>query len=153
MVGPRSNRVEAPGEKAVTDWLAVVSAEHVRRGVSLGIAQIGHGKRAGLARMKEGETLIYYSPVERLGDRAPLRQFTAIGTIADEVIWQADEGAFKPFRRRVRYADAQPVALDDVKALLRLTAAPNWGYQLRRGLVPLEAADVAVLRQTMRPGS
>ena len=133
----------------MTAWLGVVSAEHVRRGVSLGIAQIGHGKRAGLARMKAGDTLVYYSPVEHLGDGTPLRQFTAIGTVADDVIWQADEGDFKPFRRRVRYEDAQPVPVKDVKPLLRLTTAPNWGHQLRRGLVPLEAADVAVLAESM----
>ncbi len=33
-----------------------------------------------------------------------------------------------------------------MKDRLRLTAAPNWGYQLRRGLVPLDEEDVAVLR-------
>ena len=130
-------------------WLGVVSAAHVRRGVSLGIAQIGHGKRAGLARMKEGDTLVYYSPVEQIGDGTPLRQFTAIGTVADDVTWQADEGDFKPFRRRVDYEDAHPVPVEDVKSRLRLTAAPNWGYQLRRGLLPLDADDVTVLRQSM----
>lgn len=133
------------------NWLGVVSAEHVRRGVSLGIAQIGHGKRAGLARMKEGDTLVYYSPVERLGDRTPLRQFTAIGTIADDEIWQADEGNFKPFRRRIRYEPTRPVSVEDLKSVLRLTSAPNWGYQLRRGLIPLDIADVDVLRACMRP--
>ncbi len=127
-------------------WLGVVSAEHVRRGVGLGIAQIGHGKRGGLARMRSGDTLVYYSPVERLGDRAPLRRFTALGTIADDDIWQADEGDFMPFRRRVRYEDVRPVPLEEVKDRLRLTASPNWGYQLRRGLVPLDEEDVAVLR-------
>ena len=127
-------------------WLGVVSAEHVRRGVSLGIAQIGHGKRGGLARMHEGDTLVYYSPVEQLGDSSPLRQFTAIGTIADNVIWQADENGFMPFRRRVRYENADPVCLDGVKELLTLTSTPNWGYQLRRGLIALDPDDVAVLR-------
>lgn len=130
-------------------WLGVVSAEHVRRGISLGIAQIGHGKRAGLARMHEGDTLVYYSPVNRLGDSAPLRQFTAIGTVADDLIWQADEDGFTPFRRRVRYEDAHPVCLGQIKGLLSLTSAPNWGYQLRRGLVELSADDVAVLRAAM----
>jgi hypothetical protein len=127
-------------------WLGVVSAEHVRRGVGLGIAQIGHGKRPGLARMKAGDTLIYYSPVEKLGDGTPLRQFTALGTVADDEIWQADEGDFRPFRRRMRYEEVRPVPLEEVKDRLQLTAAPNWGYQLRRGLVPLEEQDVAVLR-------
>ncbi len=130
-------------------WLGVVSAEHVRRGVSLGIAQIGHGKRAGLARMHEGDTLVYYSPVERLGDSSPLRQFTAIGTIADDVIWQADENGFMPFRRKVRYENADPVCLDGVKELLTLTSTPNWGYQLRRGLIALDPDDVGVLRAAM----
>ena len=133
----------------MTAWLGVASAEHVRRGVSLRIAQIGHGKRAGLARMEAGDTVIYYSPVEHLGDRTPLRQFTAIGTIADDVIWQADEGDFKPFRRRVIYEDAQALSLGDVKARLRLTTPANWGYQLRRGLVPLDPDDEALLRESM----
>ncbi len=132
-------------------WLGVVSAEHVHRGVSLGIAQVGHGKRAGLARMHEGDTLVYYSPVNRLGDSAPLRQFTAIGTVADDMIWQADEDGFTPFRRRVRYENAHPVSLGQVKEHLTLTSAPNWGYQLRRGLVALGADDVAVLRAAMLP--
>ena len=127
-------------------WLGVVSAEHVRRGVELGIAQIGHGERGGLARMEAGDTLVYYSPVERLGDKAPLRFFTALGTIADDEIWQADEGDFHPYRRRVAYQDVRPVPLQEVKDRLLLTASANWGYQLRRGLLPLEEQDLAVLR-------
>ena len=130
-------------------WLGVVSAEHVRRGVDLGIAQIGHGNRAGLARMGAGDTLVYYSPVEHMGDRVPLRQFTAIGTVADDEIWQADEGDFKPFRRRVHYEDARAVPVEDVKTQLQLTTGPKWGYQLRRGLIPLDADDVTVLRRSM----
>jgi EVE domain len=130
-------------------WLGVVSAEHVRRGVSLGIGQAGHGKRAPLARMRAGDTLVYYSPVERLGTAAPLREFTAIGTVADEEIWQADEGEFRPFRRRVSYEAVRPVPLDEVRNHLDLTSAPNWGYALRRGVVPLTDSDVAVLRSAM----
>ncbi|MEJ1231140.1 MAG: EVE domain-containing protein [Galbitalea sp.] len=42
-------------------WLGVVSRSHVERGVDLGIAQVMHGKRAGLARMKPGDWLVYYS--------------------------------------------------------------------------------------------
>jgi hypothetical protein len=133
-------------------WLGVVSAEHVERGVELGIAQLGHGKRSGLARMRAGDTLIYYSPSRSLGGSVPLRQFTAIGTIADDVIWQVDEGSFAPYRRRVRYEISQPVPLDDLKGLLRLTSTPNWGYQLRRGLVELTLDDAAVLRSALCQG-
>lgn len=134
----------------MTGWLGVVSAEHVQRGVRLGIAQIGHGKRGGLARMNPGDTLVYYSPVHRLGDTARLRHFTALGAIADEEIWQANEGDFRPWRRRVHYEATRAVPVQDVKSLLALTSTPNWGYQLRRGLVPLDPADVDVLRRAMR---
>ncbi len=130
-------------------WLGVVSAEHVRRAVDLGIAQIGHGKRAGLMRMHPGDTLVYYSPVERMGDAVPLRAFTAIGEIAAGDIWQADEGDFHPYRRSVAYEDAHPVPLDELRGVLHLTSTPNWGYQLRRGLIPLDEHDVEVIRAGM----
>lgn len=133
----------------MSGWLCVAPAEHVRRGVALGIAQIGHGKRAGLARMRPGGTLVYYSPVECLGDRTPLRYFTAIGTIAGDIIWQADKGGFWPFRRLVRYEDTRPISLDDVKTTVTLTSTPSWGDQLRRGLIALRPGDVDVLRKAM----
>lgn len=134
----------------MTAWLGVVSAAHVRRAQDLGIAQIGHGKRAGLARMHPGDTLVYYSPVEQRGDTTPLRAFTALGTIVDGEIWQADEGDFHPFRRRVEYATTRPLPLAEVQSELHLTAGPNWGYQLRRGLVPLDEHDAALLSERMR---
>lgn len=133
----------------MSNWLGVVSATHVRRGVQLGIAQINHGKRSGLARMHAGDTLIYYSPVEVMGDTAPLRAFTALGTITDDQIWQADEGEFKPYRRRVNFEDTRVVTLDELRAQLNLTQQPNWGYQLRRGLVTLDDHDTALIRDSM----
>ena len=137
----------------MTAWLGVVSAEHVRRGVSLSIAQIGHGKRTGLARMKAGDSLVYYSAQERLGEPPRLRCFTALGTVSDDEIWQADEGSFKPFRRRVSYdLSARPVPIDTLKPVLELTAPPNWGQQLRRGLIPLSDHDFALIHQAMRRG-
>ena len=82
----------------MSGWLGVVSAAHVRRGVELGSAQIGHNKRASLARMNAEYTLVYYSPLEQLGDRVPLQEFTALGELTDDDIWQADEGSFQPCR-------------------------------------------------------
>lgn len=129
-------------------WLGVVSADHVRRGVSLGIAQLGHGKRSGLARLRRGDWLIYYSPKTSMRDGEPLKQFTAIGEVVDDEIWQADEGSFQPFRRHIRYLrDARPVAVADLD--LDLTSQPNWGYQLRRGLIPLSERDLATVREAM----
>lgn len=131
-------------------WLGVVSAAHVRRGVELGIAQINHGKRAPLARMQPGDTLVFYSPTQQRGDRTPYQCFTAIGTVTDDDIWQADEGDFTPYRRRVNYLPATPVPLAELRPSLHLTQEPNWGYQLRFGLVPLDAHDVQIIREAMR---
>lgn len=133
----------------MTAWLGVVSAQHVARGVALGIAQIGHGKRAGLARMRRGDTLIYYSPTQCLGDKTPLRRFTAVGVISGDEIWQADEGDFRPHRRAVAYRESNAVPVDDLKGMLELTTNPHWGYQLRRGLIELTASDAATIEGAM----
>jgi hypothetical protein len=131
-------------------WLGVVSAEHVRRGVHLGIAQINHSKRAPLARMNTGDTLIYYSPTTVRGEPDGLQSFTAIGTFPDDTIWQADEGEFRPFRRRIDYEPAAAVTLDELRPRLELTSDANWGYRLRLGLIELAADDVALIREAMR---
>jgi len=133
----------------MTAWLGVVSAAHVRRARSLGFAQVNEGTRAGLARMSAGDRLFYYSPVEERGDAERLQEFTAVGIVADDTIWREDEGAFRPFRRRVDYLVTHPVALDDVRDQLELTSAANWGYQLRRGLIPLSDADAELIESKM----
>ncbi len=134
-------------------WLGVVSRNHVERGVGLGIAQVMHGKRSGLERMRPGDWLVYYSPRTAYPDGEPLKAFTAVGQIVDDDIWQADEGDFHPYRRKVDYlALKREVPVADVSSRLELTSTPNWGYQLRRGLIPLSETDVTVIRDAaMRP--
>jgi hypothetical protein len=131
-------------------WLGVVCRDHVRRGAGLGIAQLGHGKRSGLARLSPGDWLVYYSPRTSLRGGDALQAFTAVGEVADDEIWQADEGAFQPWRRRVRYlADAVEAPVAGFRGGLDLTSEPNWGYQLRRGLVELTPSDFARIRSAM----
>jgi hypothetical protein len=132
----------------VSNWLGVVSRAHVHIGVDLGIAQVMHGKRSGLARMHTGDWFVYYSPRTDYPSGEPVKSFTAIGQIADDEIYQANQGEFQPFRRRVDYLPLKrEVPIADVSAQLDLTAAPNWGYQLRRGLIPLSDADLAIIRE------
>jgi hypothetical protein len=131
-------------------WLGVVSREHVRRGVRLGIAQVNHGRRGPLERMKPGDGLVYYSPRERIRAGEEVRAFTAIGTIDDKESWQADEGDFQPWRRAVIYtADAREAPIRDLP--LELTARPDWGVQLRRGLLELSEQDFTTIADAMRP--
>jgi EVE domain len=134
-------------------WLGVVCRDHVRRAKSLGIAQLGHGRRPGLAKLTAGDGLVYYSSRTSLTDGEPLQAFTAIGEVADDEIWQADEGTFKPWRRRVTYLpDTTDVQIHTLDGELDLTSEPNWGYQLRRGLVELTPADFRRIRSAMLAG-
>lgn len=130
-------------------WLIVTSADHVARGVELGIVQVNHGKRAGLARMQRGDTIVYYSPTSTRGGAEKLQQFTALGVVDGDEIWQADEGSFQPFRRSARYMHAHAADLAPLKGQLELTSQPNWGYRLRLGLLNLSEDDAAILTAAM----
>ncbi|MDI6099466.1 EVE domain-containing protein [Actinoplanes sp. NEAU-A12] len=133
----------------MTRWLGVVCRDHVQRGAELGIAQLGHGRRDGLARLAAGDWLVYYSPRTSLRDGTPLQAFTAIGVVADGEIWQAHEGDFHPWRRRVDYL---PDVVDTpIRSLgLDLTARAGWGVQLRRGLLRLTDGDFERIHAAMR---
>ena len=45
--------------------------------------------------------------------------------------------------------DVRRVPITDLHHRSDLTAAPNWGYQLRRGPVPLTDADLSVILAAM----
>lgn len=132
--------------------MGVVSAEHVRLGVEWGVAQVDHGKRAPLTRMRAGDEFVYYSPREGIREGAVLKSLTALGEIADDEIYQAEQGEFRPFRRRVTFDPAARVT--PIAGLpLELTSRPNWGYALRLGLVPLSEHDIGVIREAMLSGT
>lgn len=134
-------------------WLGVVSAEHTQRAVEGGFIQLNHGKRQGVARLRQGDGFAIYSPMDRFGDKKPLRAFTALGVVADAEPYLAEpmdmgtHGTIRPWRRRVEFFSVDPVAVRDLE--LELTQAPNWGYQLRRGLVSLGVEDFETLRAAM----
>ncbi len=103
-------------------WLGVVQRAHVMIGVELGIAQTNHGAKAGVARMQPGDGFAYYSPKTSYPDGDPLREFTAIGRIAEGDIWQEDTGEFRPWRRKVEYArDAHAAPITPLLPILELT--------------------------------
>ena len=133
----------------MTAWLGVLSRAHVQRGVAGSFAQLCHGKAQPLRRMRRGDWLVYYSPTIEMGG-TPLRAFTAIGQVEGEAAYTHDMGGgFIPYRRDVRYAKAKEVALDMIKDKLALCSGPNWGMALRRGHLPLDAADFATIAAAM----
>lgn len=132
-------------------WLGVVSKDHVTRGVKGGFAQVCHGKKGPLAKMSKGDWLVYYSPSEKVGEKSNLQAFTAIGQIADEDVFQFEMTKdFCPFRRKVHFKKCKDLALVDIKQELLLTQKPNWGYQLRLGLIQLAEEDFKKIAQAMK---
>jgi hypothetical protein len=134
-------------------WLGVVQQEYVLRSVAMGLAQMNHAAREILESMNESDGLVYYSPkTEFEGER--LRQFTAIGYVSDDQVVQVgDSGSeYRPWRRRVQYdADAVPASIRPLLKVLDLTRDdPDWGRQLRRGLLEISRHDFELIRAQMR---
>lgn len=132
-------------------WIAVASADHVRRGRAEGFMQVGHGKAAPLKRIKPGDRVAYYSPTVTLGGKDRLQAFTAIGTVKDREPHVFDMGrGFKPYRRDVRWATGEEAPIRPLLNRLEFTAGkPNWGYQLRFGLFAISAADFDLIAKAM----
>jgi len=132
-------------------WIVVASKNHVMHGVTLGIAQAGHGKRSGLARMHSGDGIVYYSPKVSYEGNEPLKSFTALGIVEDEEIYQVEESPdFKPFRRRVKYiATKDVVAAPLVNDLKFIRNKKAWGYVMRFGLIGIPFDDFELIAQKM----
>ncbi|CAM3333734.1 EVE domain-containing protein [Asticcacaulis taihuensis] len=131
-------------------WLAVASAEHVRRGRAEGFMQVNHGKLAPLKRLKQGDGIVYYSPSEQMGVKDGFQSFTAIGRIKEGEPYQGFMSAgFQPFRRNVEWEDGREQPIRPLLGTLDLTRDRNWGYALRSGLLELSAGDFAVIGAAM----
>jgi hypothetical protein len=152
----RSIRFTQNGHVSMTAyWIAVASAEHVRRGRGEGFMQVSHGKAAPLKGIKPGDRVIYYSPTVTLGAKDGLQSFTAIGIVKDREPYVFDMGkGFKPYRRDVQWAKAKEAPIRPLLDALEFTSGkPNWGYQLRFGLFAIGKADFRLIAAAMGAAS
>ncbi|WP_262271719.1 EVE domain-containing protein [Microvirga yunnanensis] len=133
-------------------WMAIASAEHVRRGRSEGFMQVCHGKAAPLRRIKPDDGIIYYSPTLTFGGRERLQAFTAIGTVHGKETYRFDMGGgFSPYRRDVVWAEARDAPIHPLLGSLDFTAGrPNWGYRLRFGLLSISERDFDLIAAAMQ---
>jgi len=138
---------------AIRFWLGVAQRDSVLRSVHRGLAQVSSGARESLETMNESDGLVYYSPRAAFEGEV-LREFTAIGRIAPGPTFQNGDSssAYNPWRRRADYdPDAVAASIRPLLAILDLTRGnPDWGYQLRRGLLEISRHDFEVIRQQMR---
>jgi hypothetical protein len=131
-------------------WIGVASRDHVQRGVAGGFAQLGHGKRAGLARLKIGDWIAYYSPRTNLEGGEPVQAFTAIGRVTGEIEQVSLEG-WCPYRRSVAYEpDAREAAIKPLlEKLSFIKDLQHWGYPFQRGQLEVTGEDFAVIAEAM----
>lgn len=132
-------------------WIAVVSKDHVLKGVEGGFAQAGHGKSAPLKRMKQGDWLIYYSPKMSLNSTEKCQCFTAIGEVKDDRIYQAKMSEdFIPNRRDVEYRKCKEVSiLPLIDKLVFIEDKKHWGYKFRFGILEITRGDFETILALM----
>jgi hypothetical protein len=124
-------------------WIAVASADHVAEGRKGGFMQVCHGKQAPLARIKPGDTVLYYSPSTRMGGGERLQAFTAVGVVRPGEPYLHDMGnGFAPFRRDVDWFVARQVPIRPLLDDLELTQGKTgWGSVFRYGIVRISEGD------------
>jgi hypothetical protein len=123
--------------------IGVASLDHVKKGITMGIAQLGHGKHTPVKKLKQGDFIIYYSPKTEMGSGDAVQSFTAIGKVTSEDAYQPLDddtmmiAGVKPWRVDVSYfKDAQELKLDEnAKEQLEFSKGKGnkWGMVFRRG--------------------
>lgn len=132
-------------------WIGVASKEHVASGVAGGFCQLCHGKAQSLKRMAQGDWIIYYSPKETFGSDEVCQQFTAIGRVVGDAVYQFEmTPGFIPFRRDIEFLPAQ---VADIRPLINqlnfIQSKRNWGYAFRFGHIEISQADFELIAAKM----
>ena len=132
-------------------WIGVVSRSHVRIGAEGGFAQVNHGKKAPLQRMKAGDGLVFYSPKTDYPAGEPLQAFTAVGLVSTGEVYQADMGGgFLPFRVDVAWLPCTEAPIRPLLERLSFIRDPaHWGAAFRFGHLEVPEADFRVIAGAM----
>ena len=140
----------APAERGRKFWIGVVSRAHVLIGVEGGFAQVNHGKKAPLLRMRAGDGLAYYSPKTDYPDGEPLQAFTAVGVVRTGDVYQADMGGFELFRVDVGWLSCHEAPIKPLIAQLSFIRDPaHWGAAFRVGHLEVPESDFRLIAAAM----
>ncbi len=138
-----------------SNWIAVASAEHARRGCAAadtGYMQVCHGKCAPLKRVLPGDRVTYYAPTLTMGGKDRYQQFVSIGLVQAGEPYAFDMGGgFVPFRRHVRYVPAQEAAIGPLLEQFEFVEnRARWGYKFRFGLFRIGDGDMRLIAGAMQ---
>lgn len=132
-------------------WVIVASKDHVKQGMAEGITQACHGKSSPLKRMKKDDVVIYYSGKQTLGKPDKCQEFTAIGKISDDEVYQFRVSEdFCPSRRRVEFMPGRDISIlpliDDLEFIKNKA---SWGYPFRFGFFEISQNDFNLIASKM----
>ena len=132
-------------------WIISASKDHVKNGIAQGIAQTCHGKAKPLQRMRKGDFVIYYSGKQTLGKPEKCQEFTALGKILDEEIYQHQvSGDFCPSRRNVEFLPCTDLSISPlINDLQFIQDKQKWGYPFRFGILEINQHDFDLVSSQM----
>lgn len=138
-------------EKEIKYWIIVASKDHVKTGVIEGIAQGCHGKADPLKRMKKGDYIIYYSGKRTLGKPDKCQEFTALGKVLDDEIYQFQVSEnFYPSRRNIEFSQCKDTSiLPLINDLDFIQNKKSWGYPFRFGFFEINQHDFDLISTQM----
>ncbi|MGB1288502.1 MAG: EVE domain-containing protein, partial [Aggregatilineales bacterium] len=132
-------------------WITVAAKDHVMIGVNGNFCQLGHGKKAPVARLKPADWLTYYAPRTKLkgGDR--VQAFVALGQIKPGEPYKvkvSDE--FLAWRRDVDYSKGEDAAIHPLLDKLSFIDDKRyWGIKFRRSLFEVNHDDFMIIASAM----
>jgi len=132
-------------------WIIVASKDHVINGKAEGIAQACHGKAAPLKRMRKDDFILYYSGKQTLGKPQLCQEFTAIGKVTDDEIYQFQVSEdFCPSRRNIEFLPSEDVSiLPLIDQLDFIQNKKSWGYPFRFGFFEIQQRDFNLISNKM----
>ncbi len=132
-------------------WIIVASKDHVKTGIAEGIAQACHGKASPLRRMQKGDFVIYYSGKQTLGKPDKCQEFTALGKVMDDEIYQFQVSEdFCPSRRNIDFLQSKDASiLPLINDLNFIQNKKSWGYPFRFGFFEINQHDFNLISAQM----
>ncbi|RZM06009.1 MAG: EVE domain-containing protein [Pedobacter sp.] len=132
-------------------WIAVVSKNHLMRGVNGGFMQANHGKEAPLKKLDRDDWVLFYSPKETFEGKDLLQAFTAIGQVADDKIYQHTmTGDFIPYRRDMVFYKCEEIPIAPlIDQLDFIENKKSWGFKFRFGFFEIPEQDFKLISSAM----
>ncbi|MEJ2053831.1 MAG: EVE domain-containing protein [Calditrichaceae bacterium] len=132
-------------------WIIAASKDHVKQGIAEGIAQACHGKASPLLRMQKDDYIIYYSGKLHYGKPEKCQQFTAIGKVKDDQVYQHQlKEDFCPNRRNIEFFPNKDISIRPlIDDLHFIHIKKRWGSPFRWGILEIDKHDFDLIAGKM----